>query len=110
MFIDDYSTFKQATDLEFPQYHNGRETIPGYLIDCTDGHKYLVFAPDLNCVRHILAYQKITRMVKKYMSDHEYDPIRDCIHPAFCHEKDELGDYKVLHAPVSEMGKIFIVK
>ena len=95
--------YQRCTELEFINYGS----IPGYLVDCTDGNTYLLFAPDMSSLKHIHAYQKIIRMAKTYYSDHMYDPVRQCIRPAFCSELDEIGDYKVLHGPLSNLGKIF---
>lgn len=88
---------------------DGMETVPGYIVKCKDGHSYLVFAPDMDSVKHMHAYSKLMRSVKTYMSDHDYDPVRKCISPAWSYETDERGDYKVFHAPAYEMGKIFVV-
>lgn len=100
--------YPQATPLEY--YPDGMETIPGYLVDCTNDHTYLVFAPDMSSLKHIRAYYQIMKMVKSRMSDHDYDPIRYCIYPAQSSEFDEDGQRKVFHAPASEMGKIYVVK
>lgn len=108
-FIDKI-IFEQCPDLEMPYNHNGMPTVPGYTIDCTNGHTYLIFGPDMDSVKRMSAYSRLFRMVKKRMSDHDYDPIRMCFHPAWSSEKDEWGDYKVFHAPASEMGKIYLIK
>lgn len=111
MYIDSLDGFEQATELEYGWAHDGTSEVLGFLIDCTDGHTYLVFAPDRNCLTHMAAYSRILRMVKTRMSDHEYDPIRKCIKPAFSSEYDDgFGDHKVFCAPPSEMGKIYRVK
>lgn len=109
MFIDNL-VYPQALGLEFDHNHLGMTTVPGYLFDCTDGHRYMVFAPDMDSLKHMHAYHRILGMVKTRMSDHDYDPVRQCIEPAWSYEKDEFGDHKVFHAPASEMGKIYVVK
>lgn len=110
MFIDSLEGFKQYSDLELDWCHDGMDTIPGYLITCTDGHTYLCFAPDMDSLKHMHVYRKVMNMAEVYMSDHMYDPLRKRIRPAFCHEKDEWDNYKVFYAPASEIGKIYLVK
>ena len=111
MYIDSLDGFEQATELEVSWCHDGMPEVPGYLISCTDGHTYLVFAPNMNCLKDMGKYHKILNMVETYMSDHTYDPIRERIRPAWSSEFDEkYGDRKIFHAPASEMGKIYRVK
>lgn len=102
LFIKDLN-FEQATNLELEYLHDGMEMVPGYIVDCTDGHSYLLFAPDMSSLKHMHSYYHIMDMVK-------FDPLRECIYPAMSYEKNEYGYYKAFCAPTSEMGKIFLVK
>lgn len=110
MFIDSLEGLEQCPHLELNWAHDGMPKVHGYLVECTDGHTYLLFAPDMFSLQHIHAYCHIFDMVKTRMSDHDYDPIRKCIKPALCNEKDEYGFYKEFYAPASEIGKIYLVK
>lgn len=110
MFIDSLDGLEQCPDLELEWVHNGMETMPCYLITCIDEHTYLIVAPDMDAARHIHAYRSLWKRVKMRMSDHMYDPLRPCFEPAYSNTKDEHGEYKVFHAPASEVGKIFLVK
>lgn len=102
MYIDDLN-FPRAKDLEVDQF-----TVPGYLLECTDGHTYLIFAPDMTSAKYMPEYRKLFDIAKIRMSDH--DPVRICYQPAFSSHRDEYHDHKVFRAPASEVGKIFLVK
>ena len=108
MFIDNLS-FSRAKELEV-SLERSDDTVPGYLLECTDGHTYLIFAPDMTSAKHMPVYHKLFDMAKTRMSDHDYDPIRLCFKPAFSSRINEYGDNQVFRAPASEMGKIYLVK
>lgn len=109
MIFFDNLNFPRAKELELDNQVD-RGTIPGYTLECTDGHTYLIFAPDMDSAKHMHAYFRLFRMGKKRMSDHMYDPVRLCFSPAWSNEIDEFGHHKVFTAPVSEMGKIYLVE
>lgn len=110
-FIEDVATATRKEDLELvPENYKDRNKIPGYFLECKDGNTYLLFGPDMDAVKHMHAYTKLFRMAKTYMSDHTYNPERLCFKPAFCKEKDIWGGYKVYCAPITEMGKIYLVE
>lgn len=109
MFVSNLD-YPQSETLELMNYRDGMKTVPGYIVECVDGHSYLVFAPDIDSLKHMYSYHNLMKRVKERLSDHIYDPIRKCIYPAWSFEKDEYGNHKVFHAPASEMGKIFLVK
>ena len=98
--------YEECTDMETPHLSDGM--VPGYLVDSEDGNTYLLFAPDMDSLKHMHAYRTIIRSAKEYMSDHMYDPIRKQIRPAFCNDVDEYGDHVVLRKPADEyLGKVF---
>lgn len=110
MFINSLVGLERCPDMEMGWARNGMPEIPGYLVECTDGHTYLMFAPDMSSLKNIHAYWRVLSMVKQRMSDHEYDPMRDCISPALTSEIDTDGSHKPLRAPASEMGKVYLVE
>ena len=103
-------TLERDKQYELRSDEDGTHTIPAYIITTKDDKKYLVFAPDMDAVKHMHCYSKLVRNVKERYSDHEYDPIRKCISPAFCDELDDEGSPKVLQGPVQLMGNIYRVE
>lgn len=108
MYIDNLD-FPRAKELEVC-LERSDDKVPGYLLECTDGHTYLIFAPDMTSAKHMPIYHKLFDMAKTRMSDHDYDPVRLCFKPAFSSHRDEYHDHKVFRAPASEIGKIYLVK
>lgn len=101
---------KRSEDLEYSHYADDDCMLYGYLVDCTDGETYLLFAPDMNSLRYLNAYNKIFQMLQRRVSEHDYEPIRDCIRPAFtCEFNEEIQDHKILRAPWEYYGRIFRV-
>lgn len=76
----------QQQDKGWPKYLNGMEDLPGFFIDCDDGNTYLVFAPDMESVTHMHCYERLTGKIRLAM-----------------------GGYSVLRAPITELGKVYVV-
>lgn len=108
IYIDNLD-FPRAKELEVA-HEKDDDKVPGYLLECTDGHTYLIFAQDMASAKHSPVYQKLFDMAKTRMSDHDHDSVRLCFRPAFSKYRDEYHDHKVFRAPASEIGKIYIVE
>lgn len=97
IYIDNLD-FPRAKELELIE--DGDENkVPGYLVECTDGHTYLIFAPDKPSAEHMYNYRKLLEM-RKHKS----------LRLAFSKYRDEYHDHKIFHAPASEIGKIYVVE
>lgn len=94
------------------EYLDGMSTIPGFIVECEDNHSYLLFAPEMEALKHMRCYYSIIDNAKQYDTDQGYCPFVPCIYPAYVGVYDiatKTYNKKPLVAPVTEMGKIYVL-
>lgn len=100
-FDNEIVYLKRSPDLECGSYANDGFILNGYLVDCTDGETYLVFAPDEISIRYSPAFDKLMSMKQRDLINPELGPTVYHIQPAYTDED------QVLKGSWSYYGKIF---